>query len=32
MTEEKMAGGHHQLSGSKFGQALEDEEGEGSLA
>ena len=32
MTEEKMVGGHHQLSGSKFEQALEAEEGQGSLA
>ena len=32
MTEEKMVGGHHQLSGSKFEQqALEDGEGQGSL-
>ena len=31
MTEDKMVGWHHQLNGSKFEQALEDVEGQGSL-
>ena len=32
MTENKMVGWHHQLSGHEFEQALEDAEGQGSLA
>ena len=31
MTEDKMVGWHHRLNGSKFEQALEDVEGQGSL-
>ena len=32
MTEDKMVGWHHQLSGHEFGQSLGDSEGQGSLA
>ena len=32
MTEDKMVGWHHQLSGHEFGQTLEDSEGQASLA
>ena len=32
MTKNKMVGWHHQLSGHEFEQALEDAEGQGSLA
>ena len=31
MTEDEMAGWHHQLDGHEFEQALEDGEGQGSL-
>ena len=31
MTEDEMAGRHHQLNGQKFEQALGDGEGQGSL-
>ena len=31
-TEDKMVGGHHQLNGHEFEQALGDDEGQGSLA
>ena len=31
MTEDEMAGWHHQLDGHEFVQALEDGEGQGSL-
>ena len=32
MTEDKMVGWHHRLSGHEFEQALGDGEGQGSLA
>ena len=32
MTEDKMAGWHHQLNGHEFGQTLGDGEGQGGLA
>ena len=32
MTEDKMVGRHHPLNGHEFEQALEDGEGQGSLA
>ena len=32
MTEDKMVGWHHGLNGYQFEQALEDGEGQGSLA
>ena len=32
MTEDEMVGWHHQLNGHEFEQALEDGEGQGSLA
>ena len=32
MTEEEMVGCYHQLNGHEFEQALEDSEGQGSLA
>ena len=32
MTDDKMVGRHHQLNGHEFEQALEDGEGQGSLA
>ena len=32
MTEDEMVGGHHQLNGHEFEQALGDGEGQGSLA
>ena len=32
MTEDEMVGRHHQLNGHEFEQALEDSEGQGSLA
>ena len=32
MTEDEMAGWHHQLDGYEFEQALRDGEGQGSLA
>ena len=32
MTEDVMAGGHHQLNGHSFDQTLGDGEGQGSLA
>ena len=31
MTEDEMVGGHHQLNGHEFEQALRDGEGQGSL-
>ena len=31
MTEDEMIGGHHQLNGHEFEQALRDGEGQGSL-
>ena len=32
MTDDEMVGWHHQLNGHEFEQALEDSEGQGSLA
>ena len=32
MTDDEMVGRHHQLNGHEFEQALEDSEGQGSLA
>ena len=32
MTEDEMVGWHHRLNGHEFEQALEDDEGQGSLA
>ena len=32
MTEDKMVGWHHRLSGREFEQALGDDEGQGGLA
>ena len=32
MTEDEMAGWHHQLNGHEFGQTPGDSEGQGSLA
>ena len=32
MTEDKMVGWDHQLNGHEFEQALEDDDGQGSLA
>ena len=32
MTEDELAGWHHRLDGHEFEQALEDSEGQGSLA
>ena len=32
MAEDEMVGWHHQLNGHEFEQALEDSEGQGSLA
>ena len=32
VTEDEMVGWHHQLNGHEFEQALEDSEGQGSLA